>query len=132
MTIPRAPIANLAVGGAAATVVVTLSFSGGGYFPADHGLLAFGFALVAVVALLLADELELDRRSIAMVGGLGALACWQLLSILWSATATWPVLEAERTLVYAAAVAALLSVVTGRRVPSLLAGLATGISIVAT
>ena len=131
MTVPRPSIANLALGGAAAAVVVTLSFSSGGYFAADHGLLAFGFALVALVAVLVADELELDRRSLAVVGGLAALACWQLLSIVWSSTATWPVLEAERTLVYAAAAVALLFIVRPSRVPSLVMGTVVGISIVA-
>jgi hypothetical protein len=35
--VPRPSIANLAMGGAAAAVVVILSFASGGYFPADHG-----------------------------------------------------------------------------------------------
>jgi hypothetical protein len=115
---------------AAAAVVVTLSFASGGYFPADHGLLMFGFALVAVVAVLVADELELDRRSVALVGALAGLACWQLLSSVWSPTATWPVLEAERTLVYAAAATALVVLVRRERVPSLVGGITAGISIV--
>ena len=42
MPVPRPSIANLAMGGAAAAVVVTLSFASGGYFPAGHGLRAFG------------------------------------------------------------------------------------------
>ena len=132
MPVPRPSIANLAIGAAAAVVVVTLSFASGGYFPADHGLLTFGFALVALVAVLLADELELDRRSLAVLAALAALACWQLLSILWSPTATWPVLESERTLVYLGATAALLAVITRPRVPALLTGLVLGIAIVAT
>jgi O-Antigen ligase len=129
--VSRPSIARLVTGIAAAAVVVTLSFASGGYFPADHGLLMLGFALVALVAVLVADELELDGRSLALVGALAALACWQLLSILWAPTATWPVLEAERTLVYATAAGALVLVVTRERASSLVAGLVAGISIVA-
>jgi O-antigen ligase len=130
--VPRPSIANLAMGGAAAAAVVTLSFASGGYFPADHGLLTFAFALVALVAVLVVDEVEADRRSLAVVGALAALACWELLSMLWSPTVTWSVLESERTLVYLAAAAALLLVVTRSRVPALLTGLVLGIGFVAS
>jgi O-Antigen ligase len=130
MVVSRPSIANLVMGVTAAGVVVTLSFSSGGYFPADHGLLILGFALVALAAALVRDELPTDRRALVLVCALSGLALWQLLSVLWSPTATWPVLEAERSLVYAAAAAALAFVVTRERVAALLFGMVVGVGIV--
>ena len=127
MVVSRPSIANLVTGVAAAGVVVTLSFSSGGYFPADHGLLILGFALVALAAVLVRDEVPTDRRALALVCALSGLALWQLVSIVWSPTATWPVLEAERSLVYATAAAALAFVVTRERVAALLVGVVVGV-----
>jgi O-Antigen ligase len=83
------------------------------------------------VAVLVVEDLALDRRSFVLVVGLAGLGVWQLLSTQWSPTATWPVLEAERTLVYAAAAAALVLVVTRERVVPLLTGIVAGVSVVA-
>ena len=130
MVVSRPSIANLVMSVAAVGVVVTLSLSSGGYFPADHGLLILGFALVALAAVLVCDELPTDRRTLVLVCALTGLALWQLLSILWSPTATWPVLEAERSLVYATAAAALAFVVTRERVAALLFGMVVGVGIV--
>jgi hypothetical protein len=129
LVVSRRSIASV-VTGAAAAAVVTLSFSSGGYFPADHGLLILGFALVALVAVLVSDQLPVDRRALALIVAVAGLAAWQLLSVLWSATATWPVLEAERSLVYATAAAALVLVITRERAPSLLAGIVVGVGTV--
>jgi O-antigen ligase len=130
MVVSRPSIANLVTGVAAAGVVVTLSFSSGGYFPADYGLVILGFALVALAAVLVADEMPTDRRALVLVGALSGLALWQLLSVLWSSTATWPVLEAERSLVYAAAATALVLVVTRERAAPMLVGLVVGVATV--
>jgi Flp pilus assembly protein TadD len=118
-------------GAAAAVAVVGLAFSSGGYPPASYGMLILAFALVVLVVSLVADEVQLDRRGLVFVGGLGALALWALVSVAWAATATWPVLEAERGLAYAAAAAALVLVVTPRRVTSLVAGIVGGATFVA-
>ncbi len=67
-----------------------------------------------------------DRRSIAFVGALAGLAIWALASVWWSPAAAWPVLEAERALLYAAAAAALVLVVARERVASLVAGIVVG------
>ena len=120
----------LAPGAAAGAAVVTLAFASGGYHPADHGLLPLAFALVALAAVLAADEVSLDRRSFALVGGLAGLALWAFASVIWAPAAAWPVLEAERGLLYAVAAAALVLVVTRARVTSLLAGVVTGITAV--
>jgi O-antigen ligase len=80
---------------------------------------------------LVADALPLDRRSLLFVGALTGLALWQLLSVAWAPAAAWPVLEAERGLIYAVAAAALLLVVTREPVSSLVAGIVAGSTIVA-
>ncbi len=120
----------LAPGAAAAAAVVTLAFASGGYHPADHGLLTLGFALIALTAVLAVDEVSLDRRSVALVGGLTGLTLWALASVAWTPAATWPVLEAERGLLYAVAATALVLVVTRERVTSLLAGVVAGVTAV--
>jgi O-antigen ligase len=78
----------------------------------------------------MADDVPLDRRSLALVGGLAGLALWSLASVAWSPAAAWPVLEAERGLLYAAAAAALMLVVARERVTSLVAGIVAGTTIV--
>jgi len=113
-------------GVAAAVAIVTLALASGGYPAADHGVLILAFALVVLVVAFVADEVPLDRRSVALVGGLAGLALWALASIIWSPAAAWPVLEAERGLLYATAAAALVLVVTRERVASLVAGIVAG------
>ena len=111
---------------AAALTIVTLAFASGGYPPSDHGVLILAFTLVVLVVVFVADEVPLDRRSVALVGGLAGLALWALASVVWSPAASWPVLEAERGLLYAAAAAALVLVVTRERVASVVAGIVAG------
>jgi len=89
-------------------------------------VLILAFALVVLVVVFVADEVPLDPRSVALVGGLAGLALWSLVSVVWSPAAAWPVLEAERGLLYAAAAAALALVVTRARVASLVAGIVAG------
>ncbi|MGH3136680.1 MAG: O-antigen ligase family protein, partial [Gaiellaceae bacterium] len=111
---------------AAALTVVTLAFASGGYPPADHGVLILVFALVVLVVVFVAEEVPFDRRSLALVGGLAGLAIWSLVSVVWSPAPAWPVLEAERGLLYTVAAAALVLVVTRERVASLVAGIVAG------
>jgi O-antigen ligase len=105
-----------------------LAFASGGYFPSDHGLLTLVLALVVLTTVIVADEVWLDRRSLALVGGLAGLALWALASVAWAPAAAWPVLEAERGLLYAVAAAALVLVVTRERVTSLLGGVVAGVT----
>ena len=65
-----------------------------------------------------------------LLGGLGGLALWQLLSIAWSTGAGVPVLEAERTGLYLVAALALLLLLTPAVVPELLAGIIVGSAVV--
>lgn len=118
-------------GAVAAALVVALAFHSGGYFASEWGLVALAFALAAITALLVADGVGLGRLDALVLAGLSALGLWQLLTIQWSTGAGVPVLEAERTLVYLCAAAALLLCLTPARVPSLLAGVVAGVTAVA-
>ena len=65
-----------------------------------------------------------------MLGALAAFGAWQLLSLLWSSSASLPVTEFERTLLYLAAAATLILCLTAATVPALLGGIAAGVTIV--
>jgi hypothetical protein len=124
-------LVRVAPGVAAAGFVVVLAFHSGGYYASEWGLVAFAFLLATVMVLVLADRVTTDRRRMAMLSALVALMLWQSLSVLWSTGAGVPVLEAERTLLYVAAAAALLLSVTRAMVPSLVGGLVAGVTVVA-
>jgi hypothetical protein len=117
---------------AAAAGVVVLAFASGGYFPSEWGLLLLAFALVLFGAVVGRERIALGSLDAIFLAALAALAGWQLLSTAWSPAADGPVLEAERTLVYLAAAAALLVALRRELVSALLVGLAAGIVIVAT
>ncbi|HSJ94588.1 MAG TPA: O-antigen ligase family protein, partial [Gaiellaceae bacterium] len=75
---------------------------------------------------LVADDATLDRRSLVLPVALAALGLWALASVAWSPAVAWPVLEAERLLLYATAAGALVLVVRPGRVEALLAGIVSG------
>jgi hypothetical protein len=106
---------------------VVLAFASGGYFPSEWGLLLLAFALVLLGAAVGGERVALGRLDAILLAALAALAGWQLLSTAWSPGADGPVLEAERTLVYLTAVAALLLMLRRELVSPLLVGLAAGI-----
>lgn len=114
----------------AAVVVIVLGFSSGGYFPADWGLLLLASALVCLTAFLTTARWSPGWLDAALVGGLVCLAAWQLLSTAWSSGAYGPVLEAERTLVYAGATAGLLVALRIDQIAALLGGIVGGIAVV--
>jgi O-antigen ligase len=112
-------------------LVVALAFASGGYHPSDYGILILAFALVVLVASFVADSVAIDRRSVVFVGALAGLAVWALVSVLWSPAAAWPVLEAERGLLYAVAAPVLVLVVTPARLTALVSGIVAGTTLVA-
>jgi hypothetical protein len=77
---------------------------------------------VAASAVLVADLPRPGRTELAFVGGLAAFALWALLSTVWSPGATAPVLEAERGLLYVAAAAAAILLLSFREAFSALLG----------
>lgn len=123
--------ARIATGSVGAGGVVALAFSSGGYFPSEWGLVTLAFLLVLLAVIVLADRVEISRPALALLAALTALGLWQVASVLWSDGTGPPVLEAERTLLYLAAAAALVLCLTPATVPALLEGIAAGVTIVA-
>jgi hypothetical protein len=123
--------AKLVTGALAAGVVVWLAFASGGYFASEWGLLTLGFLLLALGVCLLADSVELGRPGVVMLAAVAGLALWQLGSVLWSPGAALPVAEAERTLLYLTAAAALVIALRPETVGSLQDGIVGGTTVVA-
>jgi hypothetical protein len=114
-----------------AVPVAWLASVQGGYFPQQWGWPALALLLVAVVALLGADDVALGRLELATLGALAAYTAWVALSTAWSASATQPLLEAQRAILYLAAILALLLLATKASTDVIVAALLatiTGIS----
>jgi len=112
-----------AVLGAAA--ITLLAFREGGFDPSSWRGATVALLAAAGIAIVLRRGVAASRAQAAVVLALGALAGWTALSALWSPDPGTSVLEAQRTLVYVAAVAAAVAV--GGR---LLAGTLLGIGLV--
>jgi O-Antigen ligase/Tetratricopeptide repeat len=113
-----------------ATVIAAVAWSSGGYFPRTWGavLLAEAIALAAVA--ILADQIELNRHALMLVGALSALAVWAAVSRAWAVAPDAAILEAERALLYAGAAAAAFLAVPRRRSEDLVLAVLVGAAIV--
>jgi O-Antigen ligase len=114
------------IGTSTALALCGLAFASGGYFASDWGFLSLAFALVALLAVLTAQQLSLGRLDGVLLGGLSGLTVWTLVSAAWASGPDEPVLEAERGLLYVTATGSLLLVLRRERVLGLLAGLVAG------
>jgi O-antigen ligase len=101
---------------------VAIASADGGFFPTSWRWSTLLFVALAGIALLLPERIELTRPEIATLGALATLSAWIGLSALWSTDSSLSVLELERSLMYVAAVAALLLLLDRDRVAALLAG----------
>ena len=106
---------------AAAAVGLTASVNGG-YFPTEWGWPTLAFLLVAVLAVLVRDRLDVGPLELSAVIALSSFALWTVLSISWAGNATESVLSLERVLVYVAFLPALFLVTPRRAAPLVLAG----------
>jgi len=98
-----------------AAVLAGSAWADGGYFARTWGWLLVVAGAVVAAAATAVERLELGRRALVFVGGLLALGAWQLASSVRAVAPDAAVLEAERTLLYAAvAGGALLAVPRGR------------------
>src|SRR5262245_59352818 len=121
---------RIATAATAAAMTALLAFESGGYFPSEWGLLLGFFAVVVTVVLLVADRLSLGVQDLTIVAGLVGFASWSLASVAWSSGPDGPVQAAERELIYAGAVAALLLSLSEERTAWLLGGVLGGIAVV--
>jgi cytochrome c-type biogenesis protein CcmH/NrfG len=111
-------------------VVLVLAANSGGYWPTTWGWSTLVLSLVAGLALVLRLEIRLSVLEKAAALALLAFTAWGLLSALWSPSATEPLLQSQRTLVYVAALLAALLLARSRSYSALLAGTWCAITLV--
>lgn len=116
-------LVTVAVPAAALTAVAWWS---GGYFPRSWGALLLVAAIGLAAVGILAERVEAGRRSAVLIGALLALVAWQLMTSAWAVEPDAPVLEAERTLVYASTALLVLLAVPSRRAGDLVLSVLMG------
>jgi len=94
----------------AGAAVTLLAFRDGGYFPSAWRAATVAFLAAAALAIVLRRASAPSRAQLVVVLALGALAGWTALSALWSPDPAASLLEAQRTLVYVAAVVAAFAI----------------------
>jgi hypothetical protein len=122
LSLRRLSFAQAAPGLLVAAVLTPLAAGNGGYFPPAWGWSAAALLWAAAIAVLVRQEVEVTAAEAVTVSAFGLLTVWMLISATWSGDTTSAVLEAERTLVYVAGLAALLLVSRRGAIGSLLAG----------
>jgi O-antigen ligase len=111
--------------------VAALAAADGGYFPSAWGWAALVAAWVAGVAIVAGRLVRPSRLQLAFLAGIGGLAGWVWLSILWSEDAIDSVLEGQRMLLYATAALALVLVLRARGVGAALGGVLAAVALAA-
>jgi len=94
----------------AAAAITLLAFRDGGYFPSAWRVTTVALLAAAALALVLRGASKPSRGQLVVVLGLAGLAGWTALSALWSPDPGASLLEAQRTLVYVAALVAAVAV----------------------
>jgi len=115
-------------GGVTALAVCVIGLADGGFAPKAQRESLLAFALLAAGALVARTRVPLRRRELAMLAALAAFAAWIAMSKWWSSLPAAALPESERSLVYVAAVAAVLVGVGTRAVPYVLAGAVAGVT----
>jgi O-antigen ligase len=119
---------GLVVGTISFAVVAVVGFADGGYFQKTWRLSLLALLAIASAALLARGRIALRPSALGMLAALAALAGWTALSTVWADVPSMPMPEAERTLVYVAAVLAVLVGCSERSLPYLLGGALAGIT----
>lgn len=114
------------------TAVGVIAAAEGGYFPTSWGWGALFFFWVAVVALVVREEIHLSALEAGLLLALSALVGWTALSMLWSTDPAQTVLEVERALVYVAGALAFVSIARRRLLAEMAGGLLCALSVVST
>ena len=110
--------------------VLGLGFAQGGYFATAWGWAALVFLWCTAVALVVRQTIRVGVLDVVSLGGAAGLLTWIVLSATWSASPSESALDAQRVLVYLAALAALVLVADRRSVGWLLGGLLSAIVVV--
>jgi hypothetical protein len=122
--------ALIAAGAALLTGPTALAFVSGGYFQGPRAWAGAGAWACVVVALVAGARVPRGRDALLAIGGLGLLAAWTLLSILWAPLAGNAYAAGQIAVLYAGALLASAMVLRGRAVPWVEPVLAAGTVIV--
>jgi len=112
-------------------LVVVLAFADGGYFRETWPRATIALACLAWLALLLRERVALGSLDLAAMGAFASFVGWVALSSAWSSLPDVSLQEGERGFVYVAALLAFLLLVPPEHVRELLAGVASGVTLVA-
>ncbi len=112
------------LGGVAFAVTAAVTAANGGYFPPSWTWGALSLLWASLLALLLGRVRRLAAFEAAFAAAVVGLAAWTSISIVWSASPTRSILEAERALLLVAGVAMTLTLARRRPVRPLVAGAA--------
>jgi hypothetical protein len=119
---PTRDFAAPALGFCAFAATAGLAAANGGFFPSSWSWSSLALLSVALIALVVTPVKRLHPLELGFAGAILAFTGWVWLSIIWSADKTQAVLEGERVLVYASAIAAVLALAGRRNVGRLVAG----------
>lgn len=112
-------------------VITVVAFADGGYFRETWGWTTLALASLAWIVLLLRDRIVLGWHDVAGLALLASFVGWVGLSAVWSATPEGSLREAERGLIYVAALLAFVLLVDRDRIRDHLAGIASAATLVA-
>jgi O-antigen ligase len=118
--------ARLELGRAALAIAVGLglaaiSFANGGYFPTAWGWGALAVLTVVAGYLVVGEATRPSLLALVSLGALAAFGAWTWFALLWTENTAATVLEGQRLLLYAGALAALVLLVRRATVPLMLA-----------
>ena len=114
----------------ALAIVASVSFANGGYLRESWLEITLSLCALAGIVLLLRERIVLGRLDLLAVSAFAAFELWTVLSAVWSSAPTESLHDAERGLVYVAALLAFVLLVERETVDALLAGVAAGITVV--
>jgi O-antigen ligase len=123
-------LARLGVFACATAVVVAVGFADGGYFRGSWLSATLAFCSLAGIVLLLRERIVLGVLDFVALAGLATFVGWTALSASWSSAPTGSLHDAQRGLIYVAALLALLLLVDSESVRELLGGAAAGVVLV--
>jgi hypothetical protein len=110
--------------------VLALGADSGGYWPTAWGWTALAFLFVAAVILVASSDPRMGRLEAIFPAALLGFAIWGIASAAWSASATQPVLESQRSVLYAAGAFVGLLLVRSGSYRALLGGVWAAISLI--
>ena len=110
------------------SVLFSVGLADGGVFPRTWRLAALALCALTAAAVLARERIPFVRVEWMFVGSVAAVAGWTALSAAWSGYPTDTLLQAERAVLYAVALVAVLVVVERATVAYLLAGVVAAIT----